>query len=1195
MKNDEMSVFAKTITDQKYAHDLKDGQKETWSEIANRVAKNVLKSVNAPKSLIEQCTQYIIDRKFIPGGRYLYASGRPFHQVNNCYAGETEVVTRNGTRTLAELAGTITTLMTSMGQWVNAPIKSFGKQNLMKVTLTRAGTTKTIWATPEHSWRVAKNKTKSGRPTNKIDVLTKNLVKGQKLWSVYGYGMSRTPPSTAGIQHGLVYGDGNLPKDEWGFNTSRLQLCGDKNVQLASYFNGYERYTVCETDLMVAGLPRHYKAAVSLQSDRSYLLGWLEGYFAADGCVSKEGATTLASADIDSLKLAKDVCYLLGIGAYSIRYSDRISNLTEEPSRLYSIALMRQTLTSDFFLVEEHKKRFLANPPKNVECAWTIVSVEQTPRVDEVFCAVVDDTHEFVLADNILTGNCLLMRAEDSREGWADHMHKSAMGLMTGAGIGADYSAIRPEGKLIRKTGGFATGPLAVMQITNELGRGVMQGGSRRCLPEGTLITMGDLSKKKIELIRVGDEVMTRFGPRKVSFTLNQGVQTIVEIETENGVVKSSLKHHWLSANGSRTKTFMLTAENLDLKSKLYYHPIPIPGGKDYDVNRAYLLGYYLGDGCAYVSGRTAEVTFQIAGRFKAHNKPQIDLLCAAVQTFGTTNPIERGGHGDCTELRCRGKELVNTFQQYKKPHESFDIPQEIKEACLEARYAFIAGWFDADGSFNEDSWRLSNTHPETRYALRNFLSNLGFVTTENGIDVRFSSYQRTHFSRTIGKYAFKKCGKRPHRTTSEIPSCVQSIRIVGDLPTYDIEVEDVHEFIADDFVSHNSALWAGLNWAHADVMKFITMKNWIKEVRDMKARDFNFPATMDMTNISVQLDDDFFEAYNDDKNPQHSHAQLVYWAVIERMLKTGEPGFSIDTGKNARETLRNACTEITSADDSDICNLGSINLARIDSLEEMTAVTEVATAFLLAGTVYGDVPYAKVDQVRSKNRRLGLGLMGVHEWLIVRGKKYGQDAELDKYLEIYATSGKLANQWAAKWDLSKPIKTRAIAPTGTIGILAETSTGLEPLFCVAYKRRYLKGGTWNYQYVLDPTAKRLIEAGANPDNVEDAYTLAEDVERRLAFQAHVQKYVDHGISSTINLPAWGTELNNLDTVQKFGKIFMKYLPQLRGLTTYPDGARSGQPLSSVRWATAVKHVGEIFVEAADICDISGKGGTCGS
>jgi len=395
---------------------------------------------------------------------------------------------------------------------------------------------------------------------------------------------------------------------------------------------------------------------------------------------------------------------------------------------------------------------------------------------------------------------------------------------------------------------------------------------------------------------------------------------------------------------------------------------------------------------------------------------------------------------------------------------------------------------------------------------------------------------------------------------------------------------------------SRRSALWAGLRWDHADIMKFTVLKNWVKEVRDMKAKDFNFPATMDMTNISVLLNDEFFAAYEDEKHPKHNHAYLVYWTVVERSLKTGEPGFSIDIGKNSRETLRNACTEVTSYDDSDVCNLGSVNLARIESLEELKGVIECSTAFLLAGTVYSDVPYAQVDTIRTKNRRLGLGLMGIHEWLLKHGKRYGADAELDKYLEIYATSGKLISGWVNKWDLTKPIKTRAIAPTGTIGIIGETTTGGEPIFCSAYKRRYLKGGTWNFQYVIDPTAKRLIETtGIDPDLVEDAYVLSEDIERRLAFQAHLQGYVDHGISSTINLPQWGSESNNSDTVQKIGKIIMKYLPSLRGLTTYPDGARNGQPLTPVKYTTAVKHVGEVFVEAADICEISGKGGSCGS
>lgn len=393
---------------------------------------------------------------------------------------------------------------------------------------------------------------------------------------------------------------------------------------------------------------------------------------------------------------------------------------------------------------------------------------------------------------------------------------------------------------------------------------------------------------------------------------------------------------------------------------------------------------------------------------------------------------------------------------------------------------------------------------------------------------------------------------------------------------------------------SRRSAIWAGLNWSHKDVTEFATMKNWPQAIRELKEKDFNFPAPMDGTNISVILDDEFFRAYHNERHRLHSHAHNVYWLVVRQMLKTAEPGFSIDVTDNSGESLRNACTEVTSRDDSDICNLGSINMARITSPEDMAAAVDLATAFLLAGTVYSDVPYAKVDSIRTKNRRLGLGIMGLHEWLLLRGKKYGPDEELAKYLSIYATSTEVAAQYAEKWDLSAPVKTRAIAPTGTIGIIAETTTGIEPVFCVAYKRRYLKGQVWNYQYVIDPTAKRLIDSGVNPDLIEDAYSLAEDVERRVEFQAWVQQYVDHSISSTINLPAWGSQINNDSTVQTFGNMLIKYLPKLRGITCYPDGARGGQPLTPVKYATAVRHVGEVFVEATDICDIT-KGGSCGS
>ena len=391
---------------------------------------------------------------------------------------------------------------------------------------------------------------------------------------------------------------------------------------------------------------------------------------------------------------------------------------------------------------------------------------------------------------------------------------------------------------------------------------------------------------------------------------------------------------------------------------------------------------------------------------------------------------------------------------------------------------------------------------------------------------------------------------------------------------------------------SRRSAIWAGLGWDHADIMTFIHMKDWSAVVRAEKTKDFNFPAPMDGTNVSVRLDDEFFKAYHDPTHPKHSLSHNVYRETVHQMLKTGEPGFSIDTGENAGETLRNACTEVTSYTDSDICNLLSINMARIHTVEDMQACIEVATALLVAGTEYSHVPYSKVLTVREANRRLGLGLMGIHEWLIQHGKKYGPDDDLAKYLDIYAQSTVYAHKWEQQWGLSKSVKTRAIAPTGTIGIVAETSTGCEPIFCIAFKRRYLDGTTWKYQYVIETIAERLIQQGIDPETIEDAYSI--EPEKRVEFQTWLQQYVDHGISSTINIPAWGSEANNEDKVKEFGDMLIQYLPKLRGITCYPDGARGGQPLTRVNYSTAKKHAGQIFYESADICDIT-KGGTCGN
>lgn len=391
---------------------------------------------------------------------------------------------------------------------------------------------------------------------------------------------------------------------------------------------------------------------------------------------------------------------------------------------------------------------------------------------------------------------------------------------------------------------------------------------------------------------------------------------------------------------------------------------------------------------------------------------------------------------------------------------------------------------------------------------------------------------------------------------------------------------------------SRRSAIYASLNWKHEDIPLFLRAKNWKDmpigngmSVATAKENNFNYKAPLDMTNISVNFDDAWgFDPENE-----------VFRETVKQAMQTGEPGFSFNFGAKENETLRNACTEVTSEDDSDVCNLGSVNMANVSSLTEFQDIVRLGSMFLVCGTIRAELPYEKVYQVRQKNRRLGLGLMGIHEWLIQRGSNYEVTPELHKWLRVYSDeSERAAREHCDRFYLSHPVAYRAIAPTGTIGILAGTTTGIEPLFAVAYKRRFLTEGTkWKYKYVVDGAAERVIQEGADPSKLESAADMAVNPEKRIKFQADVQDYVDMSISSTINMPVWDTEYNNEKLVKPFAATLAKYAHRLRGFTCYPDGSRGGQPITPVPYEEAVQHKGVTFDEV-DICDITGKGGSCG-
>lgn len=361
---------------------------------------------------------------------------------------------------------------------------------------------------------------------------------------------------------------------------------------------------------------------------------------------------------------------------------------------------------------------------------------------------------------------------------------------------------------------------------------------------------------------------------------------------------------------------------------------------------------------------------------------------------------------------------------------------------------------------------------------------------------------------------------------------------------------------------SRRSALFASLNWRHGDVTEFLKAKNWHDlmvpgihiSYAKAKEKDFNFNAPLDMTNISLNYDNSFLDSIYGDMSKVNYFSKMKETTIdlknipdtflenCKQALKTGEPGFSFNFFDKEKETGRNACTEVTSADDSDVCNLGSLNMANIDTFEEWVETIKLGVKFLMCGTLEAMLPFDKVYKTREKNRRLGLGLMGVHEWLLKRGYRYEVTDELHKWLAAYKYySDKVSKEFSEQLGISTPVANRAIAPTGTIGILAGTTTGIEPLYAVAYKRRYLKTGhDWHYQFVIDGTAKILIEKyDLDPHKIETAVDLAKDYERRIKFQADVNDYVDMSISSCL-----ATGLSSIQTNKGLYEI-----EELAGLT----------------------------------------------
>jgi adenosylcobalamin-dependent ribonucleoside-triphosphate reductase len=384
--------------------------------------------------------------------------------------------------------------------------------------------------------------------------------------------------------------------------------------------------------------------------------------------------------------------------------------------------------------------------------------------------------------------------------------------------------------------------------------------------------------------------------------------------------------------------------------------------------------------------------------------------------------------------------------------------------------------------------------------------------------------------------------------------------------------------------------------------------------------------------------------------HPDHEHAVAVHKAVVTGMLTNGEPGYwNSDLSNKGEPNLvicTNPCGEIA-LEAWENCNLGHVNLdafaPRVDEdgrlrkpdILGMLEAHRLVTRFLIRAT-YGDVNDEGQADKLARNRRIGVGHLGVQGFFAKRGQRYSdvpKDATARRLLrELYETVRYEARAYAFELRIPEPVKVTTVAPTGSIAKLPGVPEGIHPIMFRFYNQRirfsladsdqaakveeyraqglvverdiYDRSG--NTAVVVFPTKARLVEEvealGYDADVVEasDEISLVD----MLAFQEMYQtEYADNAVSYTVNVPmqkhqqeavlkdAYAqTPAPTPDYVQTVGDTLLAALPKLKGTTLMVNGSRPQAPYEKI---TKVEYDLAQFTLTSDGVDEDCATGAC--
>ncbi len=394
-------------------------------------------------------------------------------------------------------------------------------------------------------------------------------------------------------------------------------------------------------------------------------------------------------------------------------------------------------------------------------------------------------------------------------------------------------------------------------------------------------------------------------------------------------------------------------------------------------------------------------------------------------------------------------------------------------------------------------------------------------------------------------------------------------------------------------------ALMLTLRVDHPDIERFVTIKN---DPRRVKVQYANISVLITHEFMNAVINDTDFDLRWGGKTFRKVRAKELWFKIIKNAHASAEPGIIFwDTMRDYHNVeyanplaSTNPCGEQPLAAYT-ACNLGNINLSKFVDEEghikygELAEATRVATRFMDNVIDYNMENHAldKIKRAVASDRRIGLGITGLADALVMMKIRYDSQEALDETEKVmrlirdeaYKTSIQLATekgpfslfQWdgfsrskfvqALPADIQESIRNQGIRnstvltvpPVGTGSIVAQTSSGIEPIFSTSYRRRVKNqdGDTFSEYKVYHPLVKKMFGDDEHlPDYVVTAHQI--DPYFRVKMQSTIQKYVDSSISSTVNL----SENVTVDTV---ADIYMTaYKAGLKGITVYREGSREG-------------------------------------